>query len=108
MGQNCKIHGRLISGSEMKQYHTASIQPSKFEYTEGFVKSLNKYCTTSSLKLKLIDALTKMIYRIPSSGLRDAPIEEREGLWHFYVSDSLRVFYRKEDNYILLEGFLPA
>ena len=89
----------------MKQYQHATEQPVKFEYTEGFVKSLNKHCTTNSLKLKVIDALTKMIYRIPCSGLRDAPIKERNGLWHFYISNSLRVFYRKGDNYMLLEEF---
>lgn len=87
----------------MKQHHRVAEQPVKFEYTEGFMKSLNKYCTISSLKLKVIDALTKMIYRIPISGLRDAPIKERDDLWHYYVSDSLRMFYRKGDNYMLLE-----
>ena len=95
------------SHPEMKQYHTASIQPLNFEYTDGFMKSLNKYCTTSSLKLKLIDALTKMIYHIPCSGLRNAPIKERNDLWHYYVSDSWRVFYHKKDGYMSFEEICP-
>lgn len=67
------------------------------------MKSLNKYCATDTLKLKLIHALTKIVYKIPCGGLCDTAIKERTDLWHFYVTNSWRVFYRKKNNYILLE-----
>lgn len=91
----------------MQQYHHTARQPIEFDYTEKFSKSLDKHCTTKILKLRLIDALTKIVYKIPSGGLRDAPIKERINLRHFYVSDSWRVFYRKNNNYILLVEFCP-
>jgi len=95
------------SHPEMKQYHQTTRQPIEYEYTEKFMKLLNKYCTTKTLKLKLIDTLTKIVYKIPCSGLCDTPIKERVDLWHFYVSSSWRVFYRKKNSYILLEKFCP-
>jgi hypothetical protein len=100
-----KLHYQ--TDSEMKQYHHIVREPAKFGFGEGFMKSVNRYCTTTSLKLKLIDSMTKIIYRIPSSGLRDASIKERPGLWHFYISASWRVFYRKSDDYMLFEEFCP-
>jgi len=95
------------SHPEMKQYHQTARKPVEFRYTEKFMKSLDRYCTTIALKTKLIDALTKKVYGIPCSGLRDAPIKEKLGLWHFYITVSWRVFYRKEDDYLLFEEFSP-
>ncbi len=95
------------SQPELKQHHCVARQRIEFKYTDKFLKSLDRYCTTSNLKLKLIDALTRKVYGIPSSGLRDSPIKERPGLWHFYISYSWRVFYRKEDDYFLFEELCP-
>lgn len=91
--------------SEMKQYRKTIKEPIELECTELFYRSLNKNCKTKNLKIKLIDALTKMVYRIPCGGLHDTPIKERADLWHFYVSDTWRVFYRKKNNQIVLEEF---
>ena len=90
---------------EMKHYHNTKKQPVKLEYTEGFLRSLHKNCKTKSLRIKLIDALAKLVYKIPCGGLHDTPIKERADLWHFYVSDAWRVFYRKKNDRILLEEF---
>ncbi|MGB3340466.1 MAG: hypothetical protein WBB37_03180 [bacterium] len=90
---------------EMRQYHYKINQPIEFECTEGFSRSLSKNCKTKTLRIKLIDALTKVVYKIPSGGLHDTPIKERADLWHFYVSDAWRVFYRKKNNYMVLEEF---
>ena len=90
---------------EMKQYHDSIKEPLKLAYTEGFLRSLNKNCKTRDLRIKLIYALTLLVYKIPNRGLHDTPIKERSDLWHFYVSDSWRVFYRKKNNHILLEEF---
>jgi hypothetical protein len=92
---------------EMKQYQHTTREPARFGFSEGFMKSLNKYCTTKALKHKLIASMTKIIFRIPSSGLRDAPIKENPGLRHFYISASWRVFYSKKNDYILFEEFCP-
>jgi len=92
---------------EMKRYHGHEIEPLKFDYSGKFIKSLNKYCKTTILRTQFIDALTKIVYRIPAGGLCDTPIKERTGLWHFYVSNFWRVFYRKKTKCILLEEICP-
>jgi hypothetical protein len=91
----------------MKRYHRTARQPIEFKSTKKFMKSLNKHCTTDNLKSQFITALTKIVYKIPCGGLCDTAIKERTNLWHFYVSDSWRVFYRKKNNYILLEELSP-
>ncbi len=92
---------------EIQQHCHTGRKPAKFECTERFLKSLERYCTTKSLRLRLIDALTKKIYGVACSGLRDAPIKERNDLWHFYVSASWRVFYRKSNDGLVFEEFCP-
>ncbi len=92
---------------EMIQYRNIAEKPIAFDCTKKFMRSLDKYCTTKTMRLRLIDELTRKVYRIPSAGLRDVPIKERSDLWHFYVTDSWRVFYRKKGNRILLEDFCP-
>lgn len=64
----------------MQQYHNVLEKPLEFEYTEKFLKSVIKYCATMPLKKQFIDALTKVIYRIPSSGLGDVQIKEIKDL----------------------------
>ncbi len=91
----------------MQQYHNVLEKPLEFEYTEKFLKSVTKYCTTMPLKRQFIDALTKVVYKIPSSGLGDVQIKEMDDLYHFYVSFSFRAYYRKRDNKIILEKFIP-
>lgn len=92
---------------EMHQYHGKAVKPIEFLYYGKFIKSLNKYCKTIALKTQFIDALTKIVYRIPSGGLCDKPIRERTDLWHFYVSNSWRVFYRKKKDLLILEEICP-
>lgn len=92
---------------EMRQYQRTAGPAMAFIWTDRFAKSLSKFCTTPKIKLQLIDALTKKVYKVRSSGLRDVPIKERSDLWHFYVSNSWRVFYRKKSGYILLDEFCP-
>jgi len=92
---------------EMKQYNHTIREPVKFGFSEGFIKSVNRYCTTKTLRFKLIDSMMKIVHRIPCSGLRDAPIKESPGLWHFYISVSWRVFYTKKDDYIIFEELCP-
>lgn len=82
-------------------------QPIIFKCTEKFMKSLNKYCVSRKRKLQFIDALAKIVYKIPSVGLYDKAIKERTNLWHFYVSRSWRVFYQKKEKFILLKDFGP-
>jgi len=91
--------------SEMKQYPNTIKQPIEVECTESFLRSLDKNCKARDLRIKLIDAVSKLVYKIPCGGLHDTPIKERTDLWHFYVSDSWRVFYKKKNNYIVLEEF---
>ncbi|MGB9721513.1 MAG: hypothetical protein ACPL28_08560 [bacterium] len=91
----------------MQQYHNVLKDPLDFEYSEGFLKEVVRYCTTNDLKRRFIDALTKVIYKIPGAGLGDVKIKEMGDLYHFYVSFSFRVYYRKKDNKIFLEKFIP-
>ena len=100
-----KLHYKTHPG--MQRYHSTIKQPIKFKFTEKFMKSLNKYCTTNALRSQFIDSLTKVVYKIPCAGLYDKSIKERSNLWHFYVSLSWRVFYRKGKNHIVLEEFCP-
>jgi len=90
----------------MQQYHNVLKEPLDFEYSENFLKAVERYCTTNELKRQFIDALTKVVYRIPSSGLQDVKIKEMGDLYHFYVSFSFRVYYRKKDDHIVLEKFI--
>lgn len=98
-------HYKTLPGTGKKYAGTA--QPLTFECTDRFMKSLNKYCTSRKRKLQFIDALTKVVYRIPTTGLYDRAIKERADLRHFYVSRSWRVFYQKKENRIILENFGP-
>jgi len=91
----------------MQQYHNVFEKPFEFKYTEKFLKAVTKYCITETLKRQFIDALTKVVYKIPGSGLGDVHIKEMGDLYHFYVSFSFRVYYRKKENRIILEQFLP-
>jgi len=100
-----KIHYK--SHPWMKKYLHTVRKPIELRYIEKFMKSLNKHCTTDNLKSKLITALTKIVYKKPCSDLCDTAIKERTHLWHFYVSNFWRVFYKKKDGYILLEEFCP-
>ena len=87
----------------IRRYHDTEQQPIEFQCSKKFMRSLNKYCTTDTLKLRLIHALTKIVYKIRCGGLCDTAIKERTDLWHFYVTNFWRVFYRKKNDYILLE-----
>ncbi len=91
----------------MKRHHHTIREPIELRYTEKFMKSLKKHCTTDDLKSKFVAALTKIVYKIPCGGLCNTAIKERRDLWHFYVSNFWRVFYRKKNDYILLEEFCP-
>jgi len=91
----------------MQQYHNVLKKPLDFEYSENFLKAVERYCTTNELKRQFIDALTKVVYKIPSSGLQDVKIKEMGDLYHFYVSFSFRAYYRKKDDLIILEKFIP-
>lgn len=91
----------------MKQYQLVKTEPIKFVYTDKFKKSLVESCTTDAMKFQFIDALTKLIYKIPSSGLHDQPIKEKKDLRRFYVSYSWRVYYRRKKDHIVLEEFYP-
>uniref|UniRef100_A0A7V0Z648 Uncharacterized protein n=1 Tax=candidate division WOR-3 bacterium TaxID=2052148 RepID=A0A7V0Z648_UNCW3 len=91
----------------MQQYHNVLKEPLDFEYSENFLKAVERYCTTNELKRQFIDALTKVVYKIPSSGLQDVKIKEMGDLYHFYVSFSFRVYYRKKDDHIILKKFIP-
>jgi len=99
-----ETHYNIYPG--MKRYH-GSKSPIKFKCTNKFMKSLEKYCTDNSLRLKLIHTLSCIVYGIPCGGLCDTAIKERANLWHFYVTYSLRVFYRKRKDYIVLEELCP-
>ncbi len=90
----------------MQQYHNVLKDPLEFEYSESFLKEVVKYCTTNQQKRQFVDALTKVVYKIPGSGLGDVKIKEMDDLYHFYVSYSFRVYYRKKDNYLYLEKFV--
>lgn len=90
----------------MQQYHNILDKPMEFEYSDRFLKEVIDYCTTESLKRQFIDALTKVVYSIPGAGLGDVKIKEMHDLYHFYVSLSFRVYYRKKDDRIFLEKFL--
>jgi hypothetical protein len=92
---------------EMKQDGRTAGESAEFECSRRFLKSLDRYCTTRSLRLRLLDSLAKCAYRVPCRGLRERPIKERDGLWHFYISASWRVFYRKHGNRIVFEEFGP-
>lgn len=91
----------------MQKYHKVLKNPLDFEYSENFLKEVVRYCTTNELKRRFIDALTKVVYKISGPGLGDVKIKEMDDLYHFYVSFSFRVYYRKKDNIIFLEKFLP-
>lgn len=91
----------------MQQYHNILKDPLDFEYSESFLKEVVRYCTSNDLKRQFIDALTKVIYKIPGAGLGDVKIKEMGDLYHFYVSFLFRVYYRKKDNKIFLEKFIP-
>ena len=91
----------------MAQYRRKKQQLMNFEWTTQFTRSLSKRCTTDVLKLQVIDALTKLAYRIPCSGLGDTPIKEKTDLWHIRISYFWRVFYRKNDQTIRLLEFCP-
>lgn len=91
----------------MQQYHNILKEPLDFEYSERFLKEVVRYCTTNELKRRFIDALTKVIYKIPGAGLGDVKIKEMDDLYHFYVSFLFRVYYRKKDDKIILEKFIP-
>ena len=52
----------------MKQYHETIKKPIAIEYTEKFLRSVDKNCRTKSLRIKLIDALVKLVHKIPSGG----------------------------------------
>ncbi|MEO0129612.1 MAG: hypothetical protein ABIL02_05180 [candidate division WOR-3 bacterium] len=90
----------------MQQYHSVLKDPIDFEYSERFLKEVVRYCTTNELKRRFIDALTKVVYKIPSAGLGDVKIKEMGDLYHFYVSFLFRVYYRKIGNKIILEKFI--
>lgn len=79
--------------------------PVAFDCSRSFLKAVDRYCQTGEEKLRLLDAVTKKVYNIPSSGLKDRPIREKPGLWHFYVSDYWRVYYRVKASLIRLERF---
>ena len=101
------VESHCQSHPEIMHYHRTRKQPIEFRYGEKFTRSLNAHCTTASLRMKLVDKLTRIVHRIPGSGLRATPIRERADLWHFYVSDSWRVFYRKKSGIMVLEEFSP-
>ena len=104
--QRClEAHYKTSPG--FKQNQPTLEKPLRFGFAKGFVKSVDQYCTTKALQFKLIDSMAKVICRIPSSGMRDAPIKEKPGLRHFYVSAFWRVFYRKTDDYLRFEEFCP-
>ncbi|MCX7995803.1 MAG: hypothetical protein N3A65_08575 [candidate division WOR-3 bacterium] len=90
----------------MQQYHNVLQNPLDFEYSDKFLKEVVRYCTTNELKRRFIDALAKVVYKIPSAGLGDVKIKEMDDLYHFYVSFQFRVYYRKIDNKIILEKFI--
>ena len=89
----------------MKEHQKINYEPITFKYTDKFMKSLVESCKTDAMKLQFIDALTKLVYKIPSPGLHDQPIKEKKDLWRFYVSYSWRVYYRREKDQIVLEEF---
>jgi hypothetical protein len=101
----CCVELYYKNSPEMKQYQRTVGPAMMFKWTDRFAKSLSKFCVTKNMKLQLIDALTKKVYKVHCGGLRDVPIKERSDLRHFYVSNSWRVFYRKKSGYILLEEF---
>ncbi len=90
----------------MQQYHNVLKDPMEFEYSDKFLKEVTKYCITNEQKRRFIDALTKVVYKIPSAGLGDVKIKEMGDLYHFYVSFLFRVYYRKIENKIVLEKFI--
>jgi hypothetical protein len=99
------VHYR--TSPDITQYHDNAAEPATFSLNDGFMRSVDRYCTTKTMKLKLIDSMTKIIYRIPCSGLRDAPIKESPGLRHFYLSVSWRVFYRRTGDHFEFEELCP-
>jgi hypothetical protein len=91
----------------MAQYRKKSKPPMNMDCTARFTRSTDKYCITDELKIQVIDALTKLLFRIPSSGLGDVQIKEKTDLWHLRISYSWRVFYRKNENTIQLLELCP-
>jgi mRNA-degrading endonuclease YafQ of YafQ-DinJ toxin-antitoxin module len=97
---------RLLYEVRFMGKHPASGRPPiRFEYSKGFMKDLEKLCLTDGAKLRVLDALVKKIYCMPNTCLKDCPIKEKPGVWHFYISTSLRVFYRIHKDLIVFERF---
>ena len=82
-------------------------QQTDLECSRQFTKSLHRHCTSDTLKLQVIDALTKLVYSIPCVGLANAPIKERTGLYHIRVSYFWRLFYEKAGRAVVLLEFCP-
>jgi len=91
----------------MVQYRKKNEPPMNMDCTARFTRSTNKYCITDELKIQVIDALTKLVFRIPSSGLGDVQIKEKADLRHLRISYFWRVFYRKNENTIQLLELCP-
>ncbi len=91
----------------MAQHRKKNGPPMSMDRTARFARSINKHCTTDNLKLQVIDALTKLLFMVPSSGLGDVQIKEKTDLWHLRISYSWRVFYRKKDKAIQLLELCP-
>ena len=91
----------------MAQYRREKQSLMNIECTTQFTRSINKHCTTEDLKLRVVDALTKLLCRIPCGGLVNTQIKERTDLWHIRISYFWRIFYRKNDKTIRLLEFCP-
>lgn len=92
---------------EMAQYQGKKPPLEELVCTTRFLKSLDRHCTTGSMRLRLIDALAKLLFRIPSTGLGDAPIKEKDDLRHLRISFLWRVFYQRDGDRIRLLEFCP-
>ena len=93
----------FLSDSGMRQHPQARSDPLEFKCSDGFLRSLESRCD-SSTRPAFVKALSKKVYGINDASLRD---ESFRSLRRFRVNDFWRVHYRYVGNSLILEEFGP-
>lgn len=93
----------FAANPDMRHHEAARARPLEFECTAAFSRSVDRFCQEEEfIRRSLIKALTKKVYGIQDTGLRD---ERFRSVRRFRVTRDFRVHYALENDVLVLLDF---